>query len=128
MRGTTRSRSSRSTGQCPAGWILCKEFPCALHEHRFRFCRLGAPVSFGGFNRFILHREVLGRARQAVIVRTAISDWLFDEVAMRRRRRREPLEGGRLPRIVTHFLAVPDAPEEIDDERNLREAHDPCSP
>src|SRR4030095_673934 len=77
---------------------------------------------------FILHGEFAFATGQAVFVRAAICNWRGDEIAMRWRRRRSPFERRRFPRIVVHFFAVRDAPEEIDDERNLSEPHDPRRP
>src|SRR5262249_46976980 len=51
----------------------------------------------------------------------------YAEVPVWWRRRRGPFQGGRFPRIVVDFLSVPDAPEEIDDERNLSQSHHPGS-
>src|SRR5450432_1008640 len=82
---------------------------------------------FVRLNRFGLHREILRPARQAVFVGSAIGDWRGEEISVWRRRRRGPLQGGRFPRIDPDLLTVPNAPEEIDDERNLRDAHRPGS-
>ena len=65
---------------------------------------------------------------QAVLVGAAIRDGRRNEISVRRRRRRGPLQRGRFPRIVVHLLAAPDAPEEINDERDLGETHDPGRP
>src|SRR4029079_9226349 len=75
-----------------------------------------------------LRREVLGRARNAVLVRPAVRFWGRCEITVRGRRRRRPLECRGLPRILPGLLPLPDAPEEIEDERNLEEGHDPGAP
>src|SRR5438874_5667043 len=93
-----------------------------------KLCGRFATRSLSRLHRLILHREVAFATRQAVFVRAAICDWRGEEISVRRRRRRSPFERRRFPRIVVHFFAVPDAPEEIDDERNLSEAHDPRCP
>ena len=68
-------------------------------------------------------RPELDVAGHAVFIRAAIDLWRCGEIPVRRRRRRLPFERGGLPRIVTvHFVAVLDAPEQIDDERNLRQS------
>ncbi len=41
---------------------------------------------------------------------------------MRRRCRRAPLQRRRLPGIIIHFFAFKDAPEEIDDKRDLSQS------
>ena len=76
-------------------------------------------------SRLILHREIALPARQAVLVWSAVGCRRNGEIPVRRWRWCGPLEGGRFPRIVVHLLAALDAPEEIDDERNLRQAQTP---
>src|SRR5437899_2599342 len=66
--------------------------------------------------RFEGRREVARRARDTVFVRSAIDDRLGQEVAVSRRRRRRPLQRGRLPRVDADRLAPFDAHEEVDDE------------
>ena len=90
-------------------------------------CRLAASA-LRWLYRFVLHRVIAFAPRKAIFVRAAISDRRSDKVSVRRRRRRSPLQRGRFPRIVVHFFAVLDAPEEINDERNLGETHDPGRP
>src|SRR4029077_12121323 len=93
--------------------------------------RLGHGLAGGAlarFNRLILHREISSVAGQAVFVWPAIRHWRSHEISMRRRRRRGPLQRGGFPWIVVDFFAVLDAPEEVDDERNLRQTHDPRCP
>src|ERR1035437_8485372 len=81
-----------------------------------------------GLHWLILHGEILTAPGQAVLVRSAVSHRWLHEITVGRRRRRQPFQGGRLPRVIVHFLAVFDAPEEIDDERDLRDAHGPGGP
>src|SRR5438045_9494826 len=95
-----------------------------MHQNRLD----RSPGSLSRFDRFVLHGEIFSGAGQAVFVRSAISNRGGDEVSMRWRRRRSPLQSGRLPRIVVHFFTVVNAPEKIDDERNLRESYDPRRP
>src|SRR5437867_1778294 len=93
--------------------------------------RLGgrlAPSPLGGLHRFVLHRVIAFAAWETVFIRPAISDGYMNKISVRRRRRRSPLQSRRFPRIVVHFFAVPDAPEEINDERDLGETHDPGRP
>src|SRR5689334_8585723 len=52
----------------------------------------------------------------------------MNKISVRRWRRRSPLQRGRFPRIIIHLLATLDAPEEINDERDLGETHDPRRP
>src|SRR5205085_2460726 len=78
------------------------------------------------FDRLILHREIFSTPRQAVFVGAAISYWRLDEIAMSGRRRSRPFQCRRIPGIVVLDLAsLPDAVEEVNDERNLRQTHDP---
>ena len=74
------------------------------------------------FVRFVLRSEILVVHRARCIRKAAMDLRRLGEIAVRRRRRRLPFQGGRIPRIVRlDLLAVLDAPEEIDDERNLRQ-------
>ena len=74
----------------------------------------------------VLWQEVLRATGHAVFVRPVVHLRRHLEIAVRerRRRRRRPLERGGLPRVRSHWLALEDAPEEIEDERNL-EQHQP---
>src|SRR5581483_3125331 len=47
------------------------------------------------------------------------------EIAVRRRRRGEPLECRGIPWVAANRFSIPDAREEIKDERQLREAKSP---
>src|SRR5205814_6720691 len=87
-----------------------------------------AASSLGWFHRFVLHRVIALATGKAVFVRTTISNRSVDEVSVRRRRRRSPFQRGRFPWIVVYFFAVLDAPEEINDERDLGETHYPGRP
>ncbi len=83
-------------------------------------------VGVGNLHResgLVLRHEVLGRAGNAVLVRPAVCLRGRGEIAMRRRRRRRPLDGRGLPHVVLSLLPVPDAPEEIEDEGKLEERH-----
>src|SRR5689334_10750082 len=83
---------------------------------------------FTRFDRFVLHGVVFATTREAVFIRTAIGHRRGDEIAVPRRRRRRPFQRGRIPRIIVlDLLPLPNAIEEIDDERNLRQAHYPGS-
>ena len=83
-----------------------------------------ATCSLSGFHWLILHREVALATRQAVFVRAAIRHRRGEKISVRRGRRRSPFEGRRFPRIIVHFFAALNAPEKIDDKRNLSEPHD----
>ena len=73
-----------------------------------------------------LRGEIVRVTRDAVFVRTAISDWRLNEVAVRRHVRARPLHRRRLPRVVALSLAsLEDAQGEIDDERDLRDGQNP---
>src|SRR3954451_1204191 len=95
-----------------------------MNKLRRRFA--ARPLS--GFDRFILHGEIPFATGEAVFIGTAISNWRGEEVPVWRRRRSSPLQRRRFPRIVVHFFTMPDAPEEIDNEGNLGEPHDPRCP
>src|SRR5271163_3989971 len=76
--------------------------------------------------RLVLWCEIAALAGDAVLIRAAKDFQRLVKVAVRRRGRRLPFESGCIPRIVrSDFLAPIDAPEEIDDERNLRQAQGP---
>src|SRR5437764_10541810 len=93
--------------------------------------RLGgrlATSALGRFDRFVLHRIIAFAAWETVFIRPAIGYRCMNKISVRRRRRRSPLQRGRFPWIVVHLLAVFDAPEEINDERDLGETHDPGRP
>ena len=90
-------------------------------ERHGRFVRR----AFVRLDRLGLHRVILLPARQAVFVRSAIGHRRDGEIPVGRR-------GGRVhSRVVashglmSDLFAAPHAPEEIDDERNLRQAHHP---
>src|SRR5712671_3801197 len=72
--------------------------------------------------RFELWREVGGGARHAVLVRAAIDHRFSEEVAVSGRRGRRPLERRGLPRVLVDQRAPLHAAEEVDDERQLRQA------
>src|SRR5260370_16348459 len=76
----------------------------------------------------VLRAKILLRPANAVIVGSAIHSERLRKISVRRRRRCGPLQRGGFPRVVVDFFAVLDAPEEIDDERNLGQSHDPCCP
>src|SRR3982751_4501565 len=77
-------------------------------------------------DRLVLHGEIFSTPRQAVFVGPAISHRRLDEIAVPGRRGRCPFQCRRIPGIVVLDLpSLPDAVEEINDERNLRQAHDP---
>ena len=79
-----------------------------------------------GLVRLVLRREIAALAGDAVLIRAAHNLQRLVEVAMRRRGGRLPLQRGRIPRVVrSDFLAPVDAPEEIDDEWNLRQTQGP---
>src|SRR6185503_5938429 len=75
--------------------------------------------------RLELWTEVAGRTRDAVFVGPAVHDRLAQEVAVSRRRRRGPLQRGRIPRVPIDRFPPLDAREEIDDERDLEETERP---
>src|SRR5688572_24305480 len=78
------------------------------------------------FLRFVLRSEILVVTGHAVFVRAAMDLDMFVEVAVRRWRGRLPFERGRFPWVVAiHFATALDAPEEVDDEWNLRHAQKP---
>src|SRR5260370_5360999 len=79
-------------------------------------------------NSLVLRAKILLRPANAVIVGAAIHSERLRKISVRRRRRRGPLQRGGFPRIVVDFFAVLGAPEEIDDEWNLRQSHDPRCP
>ncbi len=74
----------------------------------------------------VLRDEIFRRTRHAVVIGPAIDDrHLLAPVAVRRRRcRRLPFEGCRAPRISARILAVAQAPEQVEQEYQLREADD----
>ena len=74
----------------------------------------------------VLRDEVLGGARDAVLVRPAVDDGQLLEVAVSGRRAGGgPLERRRLPVVGLGLGAVLQAPEEVEDERDLREGQSP---
>src|SRR4051812_21378311 len=75
--------------------------------------------------RLRLHCKIAVPTGEAVFIRPPINDRRGGEVAMRRWRGGGPFKGCRLPGIVVDFLAPFNAPEEIDNERNLSQAHHP---
>src|SRR5260370_5632076 len=79
-------------------------------------------------NSLVLRAKILLRPANAVIVGSAIHSDRLRKISVRRWRWRGPLQRGGFPRIVVDFFAVLDAPEEIDDERNLGQSHDPRCP
>src|SRR5207253_10522423 len=87
-----------------------------------------APVVLGRVNRLVLHGKIGIATGQAVFVRAATSHGRRNEISMWRRRRRGPLERGRFPWVVVYLFAMLDAPEKIDDEWDLCDAHDPGGP
>src|ERR1700677_1940024 len=78
-----------------------------------------------GGGRFRLGSEIRWMPRHAVFVRPAIDKHRTDEVTVRRRRWRVPFQRGGLPRIIGDLAAIFPTETEVDDERNLREAHQP---
>ena len=69
----------------------------------------------------VLRREIPVATRHAVFIGAPENSRRFRKVPVRRRRRRLPLQCGRIPRIVGGDPpAVMNAPEEIQDEGNLR--------
>src|SRR5580765_886632 len=84
-----------------------------------------AGSSFVRLDRLGLHREILFATGQAILVGSTVGNRGDDKVPMERRRRRGPLQGGRFPRIVVNLLSFSNAPEKIDDERDLGQAHNP---
>src|SRR5262249_17387421 len=93
---------------------LCKVYPWYLQQ-------LGLSIT-GTSSRGILRREITRLSRNTVLVRTAMPLRRLGEIAVWRRRGRLPLQRGRPPRVVgMSFFSAADAPEEIDDERNLRQ-------
>src|SRR5260370_41054855 len=77
-------------------------------------------------NSLVLRAKILLRPANAVIVGSAIHSERLRKISVRRRRRRGPLKRGGFPRVVVDRFAVLNAQEEIDDERNLGQTHDPC--
>src|SRR3989442_15632834 len=73
----------------------------------------------------LFRSEILRGPRDAVFVRRAIHDRLGQEIAVSRRRRRQPLERGRFPRILVDRLAPLEAHEEVDDEKDLEQTKAP---
>ena len=79
-----------------------------------------------GSNSLGLQAKISFGPANAVIVRSAIHGDRLNEVAVGRRRGRRPFQSCRIPWIIgCHFASVFDAPEEIHDERNLSEPHQP---
>src|SRR5206468_3488347 len=78
--------------------------------------------SVDGLGRSILGRIIIGLAGDRVFIWAAVDLWRLVKVAVWRRSRGLPLQRGGVPRIVRcHRFAVFDAPEKIEDERNLRQ-------
>src|SRR5918992_2618636 len=105
MRGRATPRACRSTARYPAGLLPYMESPC------------------GPLVPLILWEIVLRAARHAVLIR-AVEDFRRRlEVAVRERwrGRRRPFQRGRFPGVRADRLPFPDAPEEIEDERNLEQ-------
>src|SRR5260370_37637222 len=85
-------------------------------------------LSVWATNSVVMRAKILRRPANAVIIWSAIHRERLRKISVRRRRRRDPLQRGGFPRVVADFFAVLDAPEEIDDERNLGQSHDPRCP
>src|SRR5262249_14263488 len=128
-----RCRSLHSKDRCRDELRLCTEFPSvyeitidSLRRNKFGW-RL-ATSALLRFYRFVLHRIIAFPSGQAVLVWASIGYGSLNKIPVWWWRRRRPLQRGRFPRIVVHLFAVLDAPEEINDERNLGETHDPRRP
>src|SRR5690606_14221414 len=76
--------------------------------------------------RLVLRQEVLGRARNAVIIGPTIDDrHVLAPIAVRGRRfRRLPFQRGGPPGVASRRLSGAKAPEEVEHEENLDRAHD----
>src|SRR4030095_9573218 len=102
----------------PRGDLVRNFHDCSLGVH-WNF-RLG-PSSFALAHRIVLHRVIAPASRKAVFIRPAIRDRRRDKVAVWRRGGGRPFQRGRFPRIVVYLFPVADAPEKINDEKNLRQ-------
>src|SRR5205085_7667055 len=81
---------------------------------------------FARIDRLVLHGVIFSTTRHAVFVRAAISHWRLNEITVSGRRWCRPFQGGRIPGVVVfHLPSLPDAVEKVNDERDLRQAHDP---
>ena len=80
------------------------------------------PRCGGNTEIFILRQPILFDFRRAVLVGAAVNDRLYLEIAVRRRRRRRPLQGVGLPGISVRLLAGDQTPDEIKQEEKLRSA------
>src|SRR5258707_882180 len=108
-RRDTRSDEDHSVG-CP-DWNIKPP----MRPKTFRLA-LGSHGLFG----FVLWREIRGVPGHAVLVRAAIDVGNLREIAMRRRRRGLPFQGRGVPGIIrSYFLPILDAPEQVDNERDL---------
>src|ERR1700680_4642250 len=75
--------------------------------------------------RDVLRREVGRCARHAEFIRSAVhARKMPAEIVGRRRRGGGPFERRRVPGIVGRLLTLLQAPEEIDEEENLRKGRD----
>ena len=73
-----------------------------------------------GGRRIGLHREILGRAGNRVLIRTVVDHRMYaGEVIERRRRRNAPFERSSIPWVVARLGALLYAPEQVDQENDL---------
>src|SRR3989304_4758765 len=76
-----------------------------------------------------LRGVIFGLSRNAIFIGTTIHHRRGDEVSMRWWCGCCPLQRGRFPWIIgSDLLPFPDTPEEVEDERNLRQGQAPRSP
>src|SRR5262245_7332899 len=91
-----------------------------------RRCATGQPSVPAAPRRYAarlgLGQEIFAGIRDAVLVRTAVDGRdRRAPVQVRRRRGGRPLERGRVPRVQRSLRSREERPEEVDDERDLRD-------